>query len=121
MTPHIEAKKGDYADVVLMPGDPLRAKWVAETFLAEPKLVNRVRNCLGYTGTWRGRRVSVQASGMGQPSLAIYVHELLTVYEVKSLIRIGTSRCDSRRTASRMVSPTRSGSVRPTESCGADR
>ena len=91
MTPHIEAKKGDYADVVLMPGDPLRAKWVAETFLAEPKLVNRVRNCLGYTGTWRGRRVSVQASGMGQPSLAIYVHELLTVYEVKSLIRIGTS------------------------------
>jgi purine-nucleoside phosphorylase len=91
MTPHIEAKKGDYADVVLMPGDPLRAKWVAETFLTGPKLVNRVRNSLGYTGTWRGRQVSVQASGMGQPSLAIYVHELLTVYDVKSLIRIGTS------------------------------
>lgn len=91
MTPHIEAKKGDYADVVLMPGDPLRAKWVAETFLEEPRLVNRVRNCLGYTGRYKGKPVSVQASGMGQPSLAIYVHELLTVYGVKSLIRIGTS------------------------------
>jgi purine-nucleoside phosphorylase len=91
LTPHIEAKKGDYADVVLMPGDPLRAKWVAETFLEEPRLVNRVRNCLGYTGRYKGKPVSVQASGMGQPSLAIYVHELLTVYGVKSLIRIGTS------------------------------
>ena len=91
MTPHIEARKGDYADVVLMPGDPLRAKWVAETFLEEPRLVNRVRNCLGYTGRYKGKSVSVQASGMGQPSLAIYVHELLTVYGVKSLIRIGTS------------------------------
>lgn len=91
MTPHIEAKTGDYAEAVLMPGDPLRAKWVAETFLAEPRLVNRVRNCLGYTGTWKGKRVSVQASGMGQPSLAIYAHELLTVYGVKALIRVGTA------------------------------
>ena len=91
MTPHIEAKTGDYAEAVLMPGDPLRAKWIAETFLEEHRLVNRVRNCLGYTGTWKGRPVSVQASGMGQPSLAIYVHELLTVYNVKTLIRVGTA------------------------------
>ena len=90
MTPHIEAKKGDYAEVVLLPGDPLRAKWIAETFLENPKLVNRVRNCLGYTGTYQGKPVSVQATGMGQPSLAIYVHELITTYEVKSLIRAGT-------------------------------
>ena len=91
MTPHIEAKTGDFAEAVLMPGDPLRAKWIAETFLEAPRLVNRVRNCLGYTGTWKGKSVSVQASGMGQPSLAIYVHELLTVYNVKTLIRVGTA------------------------------
>ena len=90
MTPHIEAKEGDYADVVLLPGDPLRAKWIAETFLDAPRLVNQVRNCLGYTGSFRGRPVSVQATGMGQPSLAIYVHELLTRYGVKTLIRVGT-------------------------------
>ena len=90
MTPHIEAAKGDYAEAILLPGDPLRAKWVAETFLENPKLVNRVRNCLGYTGTWKGKPVSVQATGMGQPSLGIYVHELITVYGAKSLIRIGT-------------------------------
>jgi purine-nucleoside phosphorylase len=90
VTPHIEAAKGDYAEAILLPGDPLRAKWVAETFLDNPKLVNRVRNCLGYTGTWQGRPVSVQATGMGQPSLGIYVHELITVYGAKSLIRIGT-------------------------------
>lgn len=90
MTPHIEAEKGDYAEAVLLPGDPLRAKWVAETFLEEARLVNRVRNCLGYTGRYRGKPVSVQATGMGQPSLGIYVHELLNVYNVKTLIRIGT-------------------------------
>ncbi|MBU1175721.1 MAG: purine-nucleoside phosphorylase [Alphaproteobacteria bacterium] len=90
MTPHNEAKNGDYAETVLLPGDPLRAKWIAETFLAAPRLVNSVRNCLGYTGSWRGRPVSVQASGMGQPSLAIYVHELLAVYGVKSIVRVGT-------------------------------
>jgi purine-nucleoside phosphorylase len=90
VTPHIEAKKGDYAEAVLLPGDPLRAKWVAETFLETPRLVNKVRNCLGYTGTYRGRPVSVQATGMGQPSLGIYVHELITVYGAKTLIRIGT-------------------------------
>jgi purine-nucleoside phosphorylase len=90
VTPHIEAAKGDYAEAILLPGDPLRAKWVAETFLENPRLVNRVRNCLGNTGTNKGKPVSVQATGMGQPSLGIYVHELVTVYGAKSLIRIGT-------------------------------
>jgi len=90
MTPHIEAKKGDYAEAVLLPGDPLRAEWVAKTFLDQPRLVNQVRNCLGYTGTYQGKPVSVQATGMGQPSLGIYVHELITSYDVKTLIRIGT-------------------------------
>lgn len=90
MTPHNHAKPGDYAESVLLPGDPLRAKWVAENFLSDAKLVNSVRNCLGYTGTWKGKRVSVQATGMGQPSLSIYVHELINVYGVQNLIRIGT-------------------------------
>ncbi len=90
MTPHNEAQKGDYAETVLLPGDPLRAKWIAETFFDAPRQVNGVRNCLGYTGTWKGKPVSVQATGMGQPSLAIYVHELLDIYGVKNLIRVGT-------------------------------
>ncbi|MEX0627083.1 MAG: purine-nucleoside phosphorylase [Cucumibacter sp.] len=90
MTPHNQARKGDYAEAVLLPGDPLRAKWIAETFLETPKLVNSVRNCLGYTGQWKGKPVSVQATGMGQPSLAIYVQELLADYGVKTLIRVGT-------------------------------
>src|SRR5690606_983264 len=90
ITPHNHAKPGDDPDGELVPGDPLRAKWIAETFFEAPRLVNSVRNCLGYTGTWKGRPVSVQASGMGQPSLSIYVHELINVYGVKSLIRVGT-------------------------------
>jgi purine-nucleoside phosphorylase len=90
MTPHNHAIKGDYAEAVLLPGDPLRAKWIAETFLDDAKLVNSVRNCLGYTGTWKGKRVSVQATGMGQPSLSIYVHELINTYGLKTLIRVGT-------------------------------
>lgn len=90
MTPHNEAKPGDYAETVLLPGDPLRAKWIAETFFDDAKLVNSVRNCLGYTGTWKGQPISVQATGMGQPSTAIYVHELLDIYKVKNLIRVGT-------------------------------
>jgi len=90
MTPHNQANKGDYADTVLLPGDPLRAKWIAETFFENPRQVNAVRNCLGYTGTWKGKPVSVQATGMGQPSLAIYVHELLDIYGAKTLIRVGT-------------------------------
>lgn len=90
MTPHNHAKPGDYAEAVLLPGDPLRAKWIAETFLTDARLVNSVRNCLGYTGTWNGKPVSVQATGMGQPSTAIYVHELLNIYGVKTMIRVGT-------------------------------
>lgn len=90
MTPHNQAQPGDYAEAVLLPGDPLRAKWIAETFFEDAQLVNSVRNCLGYTGTYKGKRVSVQASGMGQPSLGIYVHELINVYGVKTLIRVGT-------------------------------
>lgn len=90
MTPHNSAKAGDYADSVLLPGDPLRAKWIAENFFDNPVEVNAVRNCLGFTGTWKGKRVSVQATGMGQPSLSIYVHELINFYGVKNLIRVGT-------------------------------
>jgi purine-nucleoside phosphorylase len=87
---HIGAQPGDIAPLVLMPGDPLRAKWIAETFLEDAKLYTEVRGMLGYTGTWRGHRVSVQGSGMGQPSLAIYVHELFTHYDVRSVIRVGS-------------------------------
>lgn len=90
MTPHNHAKKGDYAEAVLLPGDPLRAKWIADTFLDDVKQVNSVRNCFGFTGTYKGKRVSVQATGMGQPSLSIYVHELINVYGVSTLIRVGT-------------------------------
>ena len=90
MTPHNHAKPGDYAESVLLPGDPLRAKWVAENFLDDARQVNAVRNCLGYTGNWKGKPVSVQATGMGQPSISIYVHELINVYGVQNLIRIGT-------------------------------
>lgn len=89
-TQHNNAKPGDYAEAVLLPGDPLRAKWIAETFFEQPREVNSVRNCLGFTGTWKGKPVSVQASGMGQPSLSIYVHELINVYGAKTLIRVGT-------------------------------
>ncbi|HVX80638.1 MAG TPA: purine-nucleoside phosphorylase [Devosiaceae bacterium] len=90
MTPHNSAQPGDYAEAVLLPGDPLRAKWVADNFLEGAREVNAVRNCLGFTGTWKGKPVSVQATGMGQPSLSIYVHELLNFYGVKTAIRIGT-------------------------------
>lgn len=90
MTPHNEAKVGDYAPVVLMPGDPLRAKYIAEHFLTDVKCVNTVRNCLGYTGKYNGKPVSVQASGMGQPSLGIYVDELYNIYGVESIIRVGS-------------------------------
>jgi len=89
-TPHIEAKKGDYAPVVLMPGDPLRAKWIAEEFLSDAHKVNGVRNCLGYTGYYNSKKISVQASGMGQPSLGIYAHELYNFYNVNTIIRVGS-------------------------------
>ena len=90
MTPHNEAKPGDYAEAVLLPGDPLRAKWIADNFFDNARQVNGVRNCLGFTGTWKGKPVSVQATGMGQPSLSIYVHELINTYGLKTLIRVGT-------------------------------
>jgi purine-nucleoside phosphorylase len=90
-TPHINAQKGDFAKVVLMPGDPLRAKWIAETYLKNAKLVNDVRGILAYTGTSPdGHRISVMASGMGMPSIGIYSHELYTSYGVEAIIRIGT-------------------------------
>lgn len=90
MTPHLEAKSGDYAETVLLPGDPLRAKWIAETFFDDARQVNGIRNCLGFTGSYKGRPISVQATGMGQPSTAIYAHELIRFYGVKTLIRVGT-------------------------------
>ncbi len=92
MSNHIGAKPGDFAKVVLMPGDPLRAKWLAETYLHDAKLVNEVRGALAYTGlSEEGKRVSVMASGMGIPSIAIYAHELYNAYGVESIIRIGTA------------------------------
>lgn len=90
MSTHIGARPGDIAPLVLMPGDPLRATWIAETFLEDATLYNEVRGMYGYTGTWQGHRVSVQGSGMGQPSLAIYVNELFREYDVQSIIRVGS-------------------------------
>ena len=90
MTPHIEAKQGDYADTVLLPGDPLRAKWIAETYFDDLVQVNGVRNCLGYTGTYNDKRISVQAGGMGMPSNAIYITELFKFYNVEKIIRVGS-------------------------------
>lgn len=84
-TPHINAPEGAFADVVLMPGDPLRAKYIAETFLEDVKEVTNVRNMLGYTGTYKGRRISVMGHGMGIPSCSIYAKELITEYGVKKL------------------------------------
>jgi purine-nucleoside phosphorylase len=90
MTIHIGAKPGEIAETVLMPGDPYRAKWAAETFLDDAKLVNEVRGMLGFTGTWKGNRVSIQGSGMGMPSLSIYANELIKDYGCQTLIRIGS-------------------------------
>lgn len=90
MTIHIGAEAGTIADTVLLPGDPYRAKWAAETFLSDAKLVNDVRGMLGFTGLWNGHRVTIQGSGMGMPSLSIYVNELIRDYDAKTLIRIGS-------------------------------
>ena len=89
-TPHINAQPGDFAETVLMPGDPLRAKMIAETFLEDAKLVTTVRNVFGYTGTYQGKRLSVMAHGMGIPSASIYTTELIKDYGVKNIIRIGS-------------------------------
>ena len=89
-TPHIEAKEGAFAETILLPGDPLRAKFIVETFLDEVMQVNGVRNMFGYTGLYRGTPVSVMGSGMGIPSISIYAKELITDYGVKNLIRVGS-------------------------------
>jgi len=91
MTIHIGAKPGEIAETVLMPGDPLRAKWAAETFLENPVCINEVRGMLGFTGTWRGHRVTIHGSGMGMPSMSIYANELIRDYGAKTLIRIGSA------------------------------
>ena len=90
MTPHIESKKEDIAKIVIMPGDPLRAKYIAENFLEEYKLVNTVRNIFAYTGKYKGKKITVMASGMGMPSMGIYAYELYKFYNVEVIIRIGS-------------------------------
>jgi purine-nucleoside phosphorylase len=87
---HIEAKAHEVADTVLLPGDPLRAKYIAENFLEDPIQYNNVRGMLGYTGRYKGKSVSVQGTGMGVPSISIYVHELMSSYNVQTLVRVGT-------------------------------
>lgn len=96
MTPHIDAKAGDFAETCLLPGDPLRAKFIADTFLDDVKQVNSVRNMFGYTGNYKGKRVSVMGTGMGIPSSSIYATELVTKYGVKNLIRVGSCGAVSR-------------------------
>ena len=90
-TPHIAAKPGDFGKTVLMPGDPLRSKFIAENFLENPVLVNNVRSVYGYTGTYKGVKVSVMASGMGMPAIGIYSHELYNGYGVENIIRVGSA------------------------------
>ncbi len=89
-TPHNEANKGDFAKTVIMPGDPLRAKYIAENFLDDYKLVNQVRGMLAYTGTYKGKEISIMAHGMGMPSVGIYSYELFKFYDVENIIRIGS-------------------------------
>jgi purine-nucleoside phosphorylase len=91
MSVHIEAKKGDIAETILLPGDPLRAKWIAETFLENSICFNKIRGMLGFTGTYKGKPISVMGTGMGVPSISIYAHELITEYGVKNLIRVGSA------------------------------
>lgn len=90
-TPHISANLEDIAQTVIMPGDPLRAKYIAENFLENPKLINSIRNMLGFTGQYKGKYVTVMGGGMGMPSIGIYSHELFNFYNVKNIIRIGTA------------------------------
>ena len=91
MTPHNNARPGDFAKTVLMPGDPLRSKYIAENFLTDPVLVNNVRGVQGYTGKWKDVPVSVMASGMGMPSIGIYSWELYDTYGVENIIRVGSA------------------------------
>jgi purine-nucleoside phosphorylase len=103
MTIHIGAEPGQIAETVLMPGDPYRAKWAAETFLEGAELVTEVRGMLGFTGTWKGHRVTIQGSGMGMPSLSIYANELIRDYGAKTLIRIGSCGAMQEKVAIRDV------------------
>lgn len=91
MSVHIEAKKDEIAETILLPGDPLRAKWIAETFFDNPICFNKVRGMFGFTGRYKGKLVSVMGTGMGVPSISIYAHELITEYGVKNLIRVGSA------------------------------
>lgn len=91
MSTHIGAKPGEIAETVLLPGDPYRARWAAETFLKDAACVNQVRGMLGFTGTWKGRRVTIHGSGMGMPSLSIYANELIRDYGARTLVRIGSA------------------------------
>lgn len=91
MSIHINAKNGDIAETILLPGDPLRAKWIAETFFENAVCFNEVRGMLGYTGTYNGKRISVMGTGMGVPSISIYANELITEFGVKNLIRVGSA------------------------------
>ncbi|WP_445258223.1 purine-nucleoside phosphorylase [Nocardioides aurantiacus] len=101
MSTHIGAEPGQIAPTVLLPGDPLRARWIARTFLDDAVCHSEVRGMLGYTGTWRGRPVSVQGSGMGQPSMSIYVNELLDEYDVQTVVRVGSCGALTERVAIR--------------------
>ncbi len=96
MTPHNEAKKGEIAKTVLMPGDPLRAKYIAEKYLENPKLVNNIRGMYAYTGTYKGKEITVMGSGMGIPSIGIYAYELYKIYDVDEIIRIGSAGANSK-------------------------
>jgi purine-nucleoside phosphorylase len=96
-TPHIEAKKGEIAEKILLPGDPLRAKFIAENYLKNVRQFNQVRNMLGFTGIYKNERISVMGTGMGMPSFSIYAHELIQEYGVKTLIRIGTAGALSKK------------------------
>lgn len=102
-TPHISANKGDFAQTVLFPGDPLRAKYIAENFLQDAKLVTAVRNMFGFTGQYKGKRVSVMGSGMGIPSASIYARELFVDYDVENIIRIGSAGAISEKVKIRDV------------------
>ncbi|NKX43337.1 purine-nucleoside phosphorylase [Roseicyclus persicicus] len=121
MTPHISARRGEIAETVLMPGDPLRAKWAAETFLENPVCVNEVRGMLGFTGTWRGHRVTIHGSGMGMPSLSIYANELIREYGANTLIRIGSAGAMQPHVAIRDVVLAMTSSTLSTPSCGIFR
>ena len=121
MTIHIGAKPGDIAETVLMPGDPLRARWAAERFLENPVCVNEVRGMLGFTGTWRGNRVTIHGSGMGMPSLSIYANELIRDYGAQTLIRIGSCGAMQERVALRDVILAMTASTISTPSSGIFR